>query len=58
MPTATVSVFEKTDAVGGTWAKNTYPRLSCDIPSQLYSYSFAPNPDWSEVYASQPEILA
>ncbi|KAK4194381.1 hypothetical protein QBC40DRAFT_319904 [Triangularia verruculosa] len=55
---ASVAVFEKGDRVGGTWAKNTYPDLSCDIPSQLYSYSFALNPEWSDVYASQPEILA
>ncbi|KAK2591269.1 hypothetical protein QQS21_011050 [Conoideocrella luteorostrata] len=58
LPDAKVAVFEKADSVGGTWAKNTYPGLSCDIPSQLYSYSFALNPDWQNVYASQPEILA
>ncbi|KAK2754293.1 hypothetical protein FQN54_007173 [Arachnomyces sp. PD_36] len=56
-PNATVQVFEKADDIGGTWLKNTYPALSCDIPSQLYSYSFAPNQDWSAVYATQPEIL-
>ncbi|KAL2193553.1 hypothetical protein P885DRAFT_45032 [Corynascus similis CBS 632.67] len=58
LPNASVAVFEKRNHVGGTWAKNTYPGLSCDIPSQLYSYSFALNPEWSDVYASQPEILA
>ncbi|KAK3298714.1 uncharacterized protein B0H64DRAFT_439154 [Chaetomium fimeti] len=58
LPNANVAVFEAGDRVGGTWAKNTYPGLSCDIPSQLYSYSFALNPEWSVVYASQPEILA
>ncbi|KAL2121226.1 hypothetical protein VTJ04DRAFT_5253 [Mycothermus thermophilus] len=58
LPNATVAVFEKGDRVGGTWAKNTYPGLSCDIPSQLYSFSFALNPEWPYVYASQPEILA
>ncbi|SPO04114.1 related to putative monooxygenase [Cephalotrichum gorgonifer] len=57
-PKANIAVFEKGDNVGGTWAKNTYPALSCDIPSQLYSYSFALNPDWSTTYASQPEILS
>ncbi|KAK0743465.1 hypothetical protein B0T18DRAFT_490189 [Schizothecium vesticola] len=58
LPKATVAVFEKEESVGGTWTKNTYPGLSCDIPSQLYSYSFAPNPEWSTIYATQPEILA
>ncbi|KAH6854758.1 hypothetical protein B0I37DRAFT_422569 [Chaetomium sp. MPI-CAGE-AT-0009] len=58
LPDAHVAVFEAGDRVGGTWAKNTYPGLSCDIQSQLYSYSFALNPEWSDVYASQPEILA
>ncbi|KAL2802996.1 hypothetical protein BJX63DRAFT_437366 [Aspergillus granulosus] len=57
-PHATFSVFEKHYRIGGTWAKNTYPGLRCDIPSELYSYSFAPNPNWSSTYASQPEILA
>lgn len=53
-----VTVFEKADRVGGTWRENTYPGLSCDVPSHLYSYSFAPNPDWSHVYAPGPEIQA
>lgn len=55
---ATFEIFDKAIDLGGTWSENTYPNLSCDIPSQLYSYSFAPNPDWSTTYASQPEILA
>lgn len=37
LPRATVAVFEKGESVGGTWAKNTYPGLSCDIPSQVCS---------------------
>ncbi|KAL1958499.1 hypothetical protein VTO42DRAFT_4363 [Malbranchea cinnamomea] len=57
-PHATFAVFEQNHLVGGTWAKNTYPGLRCDIPSQLYSYSFALNPNWSSTYALQPEILA
>jgi cation diffusion facilitator CzcD-associated flavoprotein CzcO len=44
--------------VGGTWRDNTYPGAACDVPSHLYSYSFAPNPWWSRTYATQPEILA
>ncbi|CAN5302818.1 MAG: flavin-containing monooxygenase [Nocardioides sp.] len=49
-------VLEKGDDVGGTWRDNTYPGAACDVPSQLYSYSFAPNPDWSMSFSPQPEI--
>lgn len=51
-------VIEKDSDVGGTWHINTYPGAECDVPSQLYSYSFALNPNWSKVYPSQTEILA
>lgn len=51
-------ILEKADRVGGTWRENIYPGAGCDIPSHLYSYSFAPNPDWPEVYSAQPDILA
>ncbi|MGB7383605.1 MAG: FAD-dependent oxidoreductase, partial [Rhodococcus sp. (in: high G+C Gram-positive bacteria)] len=47
-------VFERDDAVGGTWHVNTYPGAQCDIPSALYSFSFAPNPDWTRLYPLQP----
>lgn len=50
-------VLEKTAAPGGTWRDNTYPGCACDVPSALYSYSFAQKPDWSRVFAAQPEIL-
>lgn len=49
-------VIEKDSDVGGTWHINTYPGAECDVPSQLYSYSFALNPDWSKVYSPQQEI--
>ena len=49
-------VLERADEVGGTWEANTYPGCRCDVPSHLYSYSFAPNPDWSEMYSPQAEI--
>jgi cation diffusion facilitator CzcD-associated flavoprotein CzcO len=49
-------VLERADDVGGTWHYNTYPGCACDIPSHLYSFSFAPNPRWSETYSPQPEI--
>ncbi|MEA2442694.1 MAG: hypothetical protein QOH76_4118 [Thermoleophilaceae bacterium] len=51
-------VFERGDEVGGTWHYNTYPGCACDVPSHLYSFSFAPNPDWSQTYSPQPEIGA
>lgn len=51
-------ILEKADAVGGTWRQNTYPGCECDIPSALYSYSFAPKSDWTSSHAGQPEILA
>ncbi len=50
-------IFEKAEGVGGVWRDNTYPGLTCDIPSHLYSFSFEPNPDWSRTYSPQPEIL-
>ncbi len=52
-----VVIFERSDGVGGTWRQNGYPGAACDVPSHLYSLSFAPNPDWSRTYATQPEIL-
>ena len=55
---ADVVVLERAGEIGGTWESNTYPGCACDIPSHLYSYSFAPNPDWSHTYSAQPEIAA
>lgn len=52
------TIYERQSDVGGTWFRNTYPGLHCDVPSHLYSYSFEPNPDWSMVYSSQSEIQA
>ncbi|MFD2573607.1 flavin-containing monooxygenase [Spirosoma soli] len=50
-------LFERADEVGGTWRDNVYPGCACDVPSHLYSLSFAPNPGWSRLYSPQPEIL-
>ena len=50
-------VLERADELGGTWRDNTYPGCRCDVPSHLYSFSFAPNPNWSSTFSSQPEIL-
>jgi cation diffusion facilitator CzcD-associated flavoprotein CzcO len=52
-----VTVFEKAERVGGVWHHNTYPGATCDIPSHLYEFSFAPN-SWSRRYAPGPEIQA
>ena len=49
-------ILERSSDVGGTWRENTYPGCACDVPSHLYSFSFAPNPDWSRTYSEQPEI--
>ena len=44
-------MLERADDVGGTWRDNTYPGCACDVPSHLYSFSFAPNPDWSRTFS-------
>ena len=49
-------VLERRSDVGGTWHDNSYPGCRCDVPSNLYSFSFAPNPHWTETYSSQAEI--
>jgi cation diffusion facilitator CzcD-associated flavoprotein CzcO len=49
-------VLERSDALGGTWRDNHYPGCACDVPTPLYSFSFAPNPRWSHMYARSGEI--
>jgi len=49
-------VLERARELGGTWRDNSYPGCACDVPSNLYSFSFAPNPDWSHTFSPQPEI--
>lgn len=51
------ALFEKAEGIGGTWRDNTYPGAACDVPSHLYSFSFARKRDWSRKYAAQQEIL-
>lgn len=51
-------IIEKATRVGGTWRENTYPGCGCDVPSSLYSFSFAPSSKWSHLFARQPEILS
>ena len=52
------AVLERSDDVGGTWWANSYPGAQCDVPSNLYSFSFAPNPDWTRAYPLRDEIQA
>lgn len=52
------TIFDREDDVGGTWRINTYPGLSCDVKSHLYSFSFDLNANWSRLWSAQPEILA
>ena len=49
-------ILERAAAVGGTWRDNTYPGCACDVPSHLYSFSYAPNPAWPHTFSRQPEI--
>lgn len=53
-----VVIYEKATEVGGTWRENNYPGLTCDVPSRLYQYSFAKNPDWTRVFSPGREIQA
>ena len=55
---ADVTVLEKAGDIGGVWRANTYPGAACDVPSNLYSYSFACKTDWGRRYAEQPDILS
>lgn len=49
-------IYDKAAGIGGTWYHNTYPGAACDIPSHLYCYSFAPNPNWTRKWSRQKEI--
>jgi cation diffusion facilitator CzcD-associated flavoprotein CzcO len=53
-----VVILERADRVGGTWRDATYPGAACDIPSLLYSFSFATNPGWTRAYSPSAEICA
>lgn len=57
-PDADVLVIERGHDVGGTWRDNTYPGVACDVPTSLYSFSFAPHSDWSHTFARGPEIYS
>jgi cation diffusion facilitator CzcD-associated flavoprotein CzcO len=51
-----ITLLERAERVGGVWHHNTYPGIACDVPSHLYEFSFAPNPDWSRRYSPGGEI--
>jgi cation diffusion facilitator CzcD-associated flavoprotein CzcO len=51
-------ILERAGDIGGTWRDNTYPGCECDVQSHLYSFSFAPNPEWTRSFSPQPEIQA
>ncbi|NND66083.1 MAG: NAD(P)/FAD-dependent oxidoreductase [Halioglobus sp.] len=52
------TIFEKSDAAGGTWHLHSYPGLACDLWAHFYTFSYRPNPDWSANFVDQPEIEA
>ncbi|UQL43253.1 NAD(P)-binding protein [Acinetobacter baumannii] len=54
----TIKLLKKQDVWVALWRENTYPGCGCDVPSALYSYSFAPSAKWSHLFARQPEILS
>lgn len=51
-------ILERADSVGGTWRDNSYPGCACDVPSHLYSFSFALNPEWPRSFSGQADIRA
>ncbi|MEJ7831904.1 MAG: NAD(P)/FAD-dependent oxidoreductase [Nocardioides sp.] len=54
---AEITILERADSIGGVWRDNTYPGAACDVPSPLYSWSWATNPRWGRRYSPGPEIL-
>lgn len=52
------TIFDRAPAVGGVWQANSYPGAACDVPSHLYSFSFAPGHPWSRRFAPREEIAA
>jgi cation diffusion facilitator CzcD-associated flavoprotein CzcO len=55
---ADVTILEKAPDLGGTWFYNSYPGAACDVPSHLYSFSYAQRRDWSRLCSPQAEIHA
>jgi cation diffusion facilitator CzcD-associated flavoprotein CzcO len=53
-----ITILERAPELGGTWHFNDYPGAACDVPSHLYSYSFAQRRDWTRLCSPQEDILA
>jgi cyclohexanone monooxygenase len=53
-----LTIIDSQDGPGGTWRLHTYPGLACDVWAHSYTFTYAPNPDWSANFVSQPEILS
>jgi cation diffusion facilitator CzcD-associated flavoprotein CzcO len=51
-----ITLFERATTIGGVWAHNTYPGAACDVPSYVYSFSFAQRRDWSRPCSPQAEV--
>ncbi len=49
-------VIDRAEGPSGCWRANHYPGIACDVPSNLYSYSYAPNPNWTRTYSPGGEI--
>ncbi|OQD75619.1 hypothetical protein PENDEC_c006G03066 [Penicillium decumbens] len=56
IPNLDLCVYDKNADIGGTWFENRYPGCACDIPAHTYQATFEPNKEWSQFYASAPEI--
>lgn len=52
------TIFDKSDAVGGTWHQHSYPGLACDVKAAAYTFSDAPDPKWTATFVQQKEIEA
>lgn len=42
--------------MGGTWFENRYPGIACDVPAHIYTFSWEPNPNWTEYYVGGEEV--
>ncbi|KAJ7622059.1 FAD/NAD-P-binding domain-containing protein [Roridomyces roridus] len=58
VPNLELNIYEKEDAIGGTWRANRYPGAACDVPSHCYQFSFEDQSQWSGMFSTGPEILA
>src|SRR4051794_16860976 len=52
-----ITILERSPSLGGTWFHNSYPGAACDVPSHLYSFSYAQRRDWSRLCSPRDEIM-